>query len=96
MSFWVLVLQFTTRVEFTYGVDVDMSGNVIASVIAENLRKFRKKAKLRLSDLEQRTGIAKSHISRFESGGRCPTVESLVKLAKGLKINYKRLLEGVE
>jgi transcriptional regulator with XRE-family HTH domain len=68
---------------------------VIALVIADNIRSRRTQAGLRVVDLATRTGISKSHISRFESGTRIPSVVSLCRIAAGLSVGPAALLKGV-
>ncbi len=49
----------------------------------------RHKAGLTQKELSQRTGIAQSDISKFESGAGNPSMKTLVRLANGLGMKVK-------
>lgn len=68
---------------------------VISQVIADNIRQFRTRLRMRSVDLAKRTGLSKSHISRYESGERLPSVMSLLRIAYGLEVPVVYLLKGV-
>lgn len=52
--------------------------------IAKQLKAFRKELEITQDVLAERAGTKKSNISRFESGRYNPSIDFLVKLAKGL------------
>ena len=60
-------------------------------IIGEHLRAIRQQMKLSLRDIERRTGLRSSNVSRMESNRIVPTLETLEKLAKGLRIPFYRL-----
>jgi len=54
--------------------------------VAERLRELRLDRKLSQPELEQRTGVARTYISRVENGHVTPSLEMLGRLAKGLQV----------
>ena len=50
--------------------------------VGPRLRALRKERDITLADLSEATGISESTLSRLESGGRKPTLELLLPLAK--------------
>jgi transcriptional regulator with XRE-family HTH domain len=64
-------------------------------IIADRLRKLRETKKLSQGDIEKRTGLLRSYISRVENGHTVPAVETLEKLARALEIPlYKLFYDG--
>lgn len=64
-------------------------------VIAGNIRETRVGAGMSMAALAGRCGIPKSHISRMESGRRLPTIETLARVAAGLRVSPRTLLKGI-
>jgi transcriptional regulator with XRE-family HTH domain len=60
--------------------------------LAENLRKFRKRAKISQKQLADRIGISCPRISEIESGNGNPTVKTLEKIATALQVEPMDLL----
>lgn len=60
--------------------------------IGKRLRKLRKAKNLSLLDVEKRTGLRRSNISRIEHGHSIPEVDTLEKYARALEIPLYRLL----
>lgn len=60
--------------------------------IAENLRKARLGAGLTQLELAKKSGLSTNYISRIERADVSPTVETLEKLAKALKLNSSDIL----
>lgn len=52
------------------------------TTVGPRLRALRKESDITLADLSAATGISESTLSRLESGGRKPTLELLLPLAK--------------
>jgi len=50
------------------------------------IEKYRLKRGFSLSELEHRSGVAKSHIHNIENGTTNPTVSVLCKIAQGLNV----------
>jgi transcriptional regulator with XRE-family HTH domain len=59
----------------------------------EHLRRVRKSKSLTLSDLEEKTGISLSHLSRAERDERTLSIDYIKKIAEFLEINEKILLD---
>lgn len=59
------------------------------------LKKERKKAKLTQEKLAERAGMHPVAISLFENGKRNPSLQSIFKVAIGLKIQPHTLIKGV-
>ncbi len=55
-------------------------------IIGERLRTLREKKGLSQGDVEKRTGLLRSYISRVENGHTVPAVETLEKLARALEV----------
>ena len=65
--------------------------------IAERLRQLRESKKITQGDIERRSGLLRSYISRIENGHAVPTVESLEKICQGLQVPmYQVFYEGQE
>jgi transcriptional regulator with XRE-family HTH domain len=65
----------------------------MVSALARNLRHRRVSAGLSQGDLAERTGLSQTWISRLETGGANPTIETLTILAEGLSIRVHDLFE---
>ena len=55
-------------------------------LIGDRLRAFREAKKLSQGDIEERTGLLRSYISRVENGHTTPSVETLEKWARALDV----------
>jgi transcriptional regulator with XRE-family HTH domain len=65
-------------------------------IIAERIRQLRKQHNLSQGDLETRTGLFRSYISRVENGHTIPDVETLERFANALEVPLYRLFyDGV-
>ncbi len=63
---------------------------------AQNLRQQRTERGLSQMKLGNAAGLHFSEISLLERGGRDPRLSTIVKLARGLGVPPKTLLEGIE
>ena len=54
--------------------------------VGEKIKELRKAAKLTQSQLEEKTGLPQSHISRLENGEHSPSFATLEKIANALGI----------
>jgi transcriptional regulator with XRE-family HTH domain len=64
-------------------------------VIGKKLRKLREKRKLTQGDIEKRTGLLRTYISRVESGQTVPRVETLEQFARALQVPmYELFYDG--
>ncbi len=68
----------------------------INSIIAENLKTLRTERNLSLGQLAELSTISKVMLSQIEKGDTNPTINTLWKIAKGLKVPYTSLLEQKE
>lgn len=68
----------------------------INSIIAENLKALRTERNLSLGQLAELSDISKVMLSQIEKGDTNPTINTLWKIAKGLKVPYTSLLEQKE
>ena len=59
-------------------------------VIGERLRAVRQQMKLSLRDVEKRTALLPSNLSRLENNRSVPSLETLARLAAGLKVPLHR------
>jgi len=63
-------------------------------MLAQNIKKFRKKAKLSQEALAQKADITYSTLIKIESGANDnPTVKTLVKIAKALKVMINDIVD---
>ena len=61
--------------------------------MAQNIKKLRKQLKLSQEELAKKAGITYSTLIKIESGvNKNPTIKTLVKIAKALKVNVDVLI----
>jgi transcriptional regulator with XRE-family HTH domain len=60
-------------------------------LIGDRLRALRDAKKLSQGDIEERTGLLRSYISRIENGHTIPSVETLEKWARALEVPLYQL-----
>ena len=66
-------------------------------VIGDRLRALREGKNLTQGDIEERTGLRRSYVSRVEHGHTIPAVETLERFARALEVPmYQLLYEGEE
>jgi len=58
----------------------------------ENVEKFRKKAGFSQEELAVKSQLDLTSVSEIESGLRNPSLKTIYKLAKALKVNSEQLL----
>lgn len=61
--------------------------------MAKRLKEWRKKRDLSQRDLADASGVSREYIARIELGQHDPTLSTLEKLAKALKVKVAALLE---
>lgn len=71
----------------------EVQAGPIAATIAAALRAERELARLSLTELARRAGIAKSTLSQLEAGLGNPSVETLWALGVALGVPFSRLVE---
>jgi transcriptional regulator with XRE-family HTH domain len=64
--------------------------------VGPRLRQLRLEREATLADLADATGISVSTLSRLESGGRKPTLELLLRLAKAHRVALDELVDAPE
>jgi transcriptional regulator with XRE-family HTH domain len=66
-------------------------------IIGDRLRSLREEKKLSQGDIEKRTGLFRSYISRVENNHTVPTIETLEKWARALEVPmYQLFYDGDE
>ena len=64
-----------------------------ASTVESALTRLRAKQDMSQADLAKKSDISREYIARLETGHHDPSVTTLVKLAKALKVKPGKLLE---
>ncbi len=66
-------------------------------LIGDRIRAIREEKGLSQGDIESRSGLLRSYLSRVENGHTVPSVETLEKLARALEVPlYQLFYEGEE
>jgi transcriptional regulator with XRE-family HTH domain len=66
-------------------------------IIGDRLRALREEKKLSQGDIENRTGLFRSYISRVENNHSVPAIETLEKFARALEVPmYEFFYDGEE
>jgi len=60
-------------------------------IIGDRLRELREERKLSQGDIERRTGLWRSYISRVEHNQTVPSLETLEKFARALEVSIYQL-----
>ena len=68
----------------------------VLALVAPRLRRIREQRGLTLTALAESTGISKSTLSRLETGGRRPTLELLLALARAYRVPLDDLVGAPE
>ena len=68
----------------------------LGQIIAMNLKQLRTERGLTLGQLAKESGVSKAILSDMEKGESNPTINTIIKVSKGLNVPYSRLMEGVE
>jgi transcriptional regulator with XRE-family HTH domain len=63
------------------------------NIIASNLKRLRSDRKLSLSGLSALSGVSKVMIGQIERGQSNPTINTIWKIANGLKVPYTSLID---
>ncbi|SDQ07000.1 helix-turn-helix domain-containing protein [Quadrisphaera sp. DSM 44207] len=75
-------------------MDDEGSLEPVLSAVGPRLRTLRQQRDMTLSDLSEATGISVSTLSRLESGGRRPTLELLLLLARAHQVQLDELVDA--
>lgn len=68
----------------------------LGKIIAFNLKKLRNERNLSLGQLAAEAGISKTMLSDIEKGNSNPTINTIWKIANGLKVPYTKLIDDVD
>lgn len=63
------------------------------SIIASNLKRLRNEKKLSLSKLSELSGVSKVMLGQIERGESNPTINTVWKIATGLKVPYTYIID---
>ncbi len=70
---------------------------LLAARIGNRIRAFREALKIRQGELAKASGLRQSTLCRIEMGtSSLPDIDTLVRIAWGLKLKLVDLVEGVE
>ena len=69
------------------------SRETISSIVGDRIRSFRTEQKLSQEELAFASELHPAYIGKVERGDKCPTIETLYKIANGLKIPLHKLLD---
>lgn len=88
----------TVRVLFDYTFSteeekMDIDREKISYIIGQRIYDFRTQKKLSQEALAFESEIHPAYLGRVERGEKCPTIETLYKISKGLKIPLHELLD---
>lgn len=61
--------------------------------IGQKLKQLRRELKYTQEDLAYKVGVDRSYMGFLERGEKNPTLSTLIKVAKALKVSLKDLLE---
>ena len=70
-----------------------MTKSVIHRTIAKNIARIRKEKGITQEALAYQAGLNRAYIGYIERGERKPTIETLEKIAKSLRVNTSSLLD---
>lgn len=62
------------------------------SIVADNLKRIREEMKLSLEKVSDITGVSKAMLRQIETGESSPTINTIWKIATGLKIPYTSII----
>jgi transcriptional regulator with XRE-family HTH domain len=66
------------------------------SIFARNVATARERAGLTQEQLGWAAGLHQTEIARVERGTRNPGLDTIVKIARGLRVPPRELLDGIE
>ena len=55
-------------------------------LVADRIQDFRTRQKVTQAELAKKVGVSQGALAQYESGARTPTISTLVKIAKALKL----------
>jgi transcriptional regulator with XRE-family HTH domain len=66
------------------------------AVLAANLKRLREERRLSLDMTAEATGVSKSMLGQIERGESSPTIQTVWKIANGLRVSLSRLVDPPE
>ena len=78
------------------GVASDKSQQAVCARVAQLLRKAREKRGLSMNAVAERAGLSQQMVSYVEREMRNPTLETLLRIAAALKIDFAKLLQEAQ
>jgi transcriptional regulator with XRE-family HTH domain len=72
-----------------------MKGNFFYKRLGDNIITGRRKRRISQEQLALTSDVDRTYVARLEQGKANPTIKTLNKLCKTLKIRLEKLLEGV-
>ncbi len=70
--------------------------HVALTKFGENVRALREKRELTQERLSELSELDQTYISGIENGSRNPTILSIARIAKSLKVSASELCEGID
>lgn len=75
---------------------VSRQTNAFVKALADALRASREEKGLSKNELAMRAGLSQPYIGYVEQGARCPTADSLMRLALALEIPLHQIISRAE
>jgi len=66
------------------------------AILAGNLKRLREERRLSLDMAAEATGVSKSMLGQIERGESSPTIQTVWKIANGLRVSFSSLVEPPE
>lgn len=73
-----------------------MDADEVARAFGRTLRKFRKAAQLTQEQLSLSANLQRNYVSELELGQKQPSVTTLLKLARALKVSPAEFIECID
>lgn len=67
--------------------------SIVHKKIAEKIRKIRKDRNISQEELAFKAGLNRAYVGYIERGERKPTIDTLAKLAKALKVKLSEFID---
>ena len=68
----------------------------IAEIVGNRIRMYRQKQRLSQEKLAEYSELHHTYIGQLERGEKTPSIDTLYKIARGLKIPLGKLLEDID
>ncbi len=67
------------------------SNAIVTRVLRSKLKRYRKSAKMTQEDLAEKVNLSRAYIGYIEQGRNTPSLETLEKIAKALRVKLSDL-----